>query len=104
MNTEMVANLEPLTFNDAMQSKDSSNWKQAMQEEMDSLIKNQTWELVDKPKNQKLLGCKWIFKLKQNTSDSNSPRYKTRLVAKGFNQKKGWIMLKYFLQSSSKLP
>ncbi|CAM8878647.1 unnamed protein product [Rhodiola kirilowii] len=36
-----------------------------MKEEMDSLMKNETWELVDRPKGQKLVGCKWIYKRKE---------------------------------------
>ncbi|CAM8917240.1 unnamed protein product [Rhodiola kirilowii] len=33
-----------------------------MQEEMESLNKNMTWEIVDKPSKARLVGCKWVFK------------------------------------------
>lgn len=80
---------EPLTYAQAVASKDSEKWLEAMQDEMDSLNKNNTWQLVQKPPNQKLVGCKWIYKLKQNSDSSNPIRYKARLVAKGFTQKEG---------------
>lgn len=46
--------------------------------------KNQTWELVPKPKNQKIVGCKWMFKRKEEIPGVEKARYKTWLVAKGF--------------------
>ena len=41
------------------------------------------------PKGRKIIGCKWIFKLKDASPDVVAPRYKARLVAKGFSQKEG---------------
>ncbi|KAL6330856.1 hypothetical protein AAG906_009284 [Vitis piasezkii] len=49
---------------------------------MDSLRKNETWELVTKPKDRKVVGSKWVFKRKQGTLGNEAPRYKARLVAK----------------------
>ena len=58
-----------------------------MQEEMDSLQKNDTYELVELPKGKKALKNKWVFKLKK---DGNKlVKYKARLVVKGFGQKRG---------------
>ena len=51
----------------------------AMQEEMESLEKNGTWDLVKLPKGKKTVRCKWIFKRKEE-------RYKVRLVSKGYSQ------------------
>ena len=59
-----------------------------MNDEMSSLIKNQTWELTDLPNDAKVIPCKWVFKLKMNP-DGSVEKYKARLVAKGFNQRKG---------------
>ncbi|GJW18326.1 retrotransposon protein, putative, ty1-copia subclass [Tanacetum coccineum] len=56
---------EPLTYQEAVACEDSSKWKAAMEEEMDSLRKNKTWELVDHPAGQKLVSCKWLFKIKE---------------------------------------
>ena len=55
-----------------------------MQEEMDSLQKNDTYELVELPEGKKVLKNKWLFKLKK---DGNKlVKYKTRLVVKGFGK------------------
>ena len=59
-----------------------------MASEMDSIEKNQTWELVPLPQGKSALPCKWVYKLKF-TSDNAKPKYKARLVAKEFKQEKG---------------
>ncbi|GJR40445.1 retrotransposon protein, putative, ty1-copia subclass [Tanacetum coccineum] len=66
-----------------------SQWKAAMKEEMDSLRKNKTWELVDHPTRQKLVSCIWQFKIKEGIEGVQKPRYKARLVARGFTQRAG---------------
>ena len=71
-----------------MQFKDNDKWKLAMEEE-DSLMVNGTWKLEPKPKNQKLVEYKWLFKLKEGISISNSPRFKAKFVAKGYTQREG---------------
>ena len=53
---------ETMTYTEAMTSKESKQWKQAMDEEMRTLQRNRTWELIEKPKGQKVVTCKWIFK------------------------------------------
>ncbi|UYV60584.1 hypothetical protein LAZ67_1001594 [Cordylochernes scorpioides] len=63
-------------------------WLQAMNEELNSLEKNNVWELTPLPKDKKIIGCKWTYKQKLN-SKGEIERYKARLVAKGFNQKFG---------------
>ena len=59
-----------------------------MQDEMDSLHENYTYNPVELPKGKRALRNKWVFKLK-NGEDGSSPRYKARIVVKGFQQKKG---------------
>ena len=56
-----------------------------MNEEYRALMKNSTWELVPIPPNKKIVGSKWIFKVKKNSYGSIT-RYKARLVAQGFHQ------------------
>ncbi|KAI3828108.1 hypothetical protein L1987_02205 [Smallanthus sonchifolius] len=58
-----------------------------MDSEFNTLIQNQTWELV--PSNsQKPIGCKWVFRIKRNP-DGSIEKCKARLVAKGFHQQYG---------------
>ncbi|KAH9781841.1 hypothetical protein KPL71_008631 [Citrus sinensis] len=80
---------EPLSYKEAMRFKDKMKWYAAMQDEINSLKKNNTWILVDRSSNKKLVGSKWIFKLKAGASENESPRHKARLVAKGFTQREG---------------
>ena len=77
---------EPATYTEAIDSVDKDKWISAMQEEMQSLEKNDTWEIVHLPKQKKHVRCKWVFKRKEGLSPSEPPRFKARLVAKGFNQ------------------
>ena len=64
--------------------------------EMDSLHKKSTWELVRLPLGKRVLPCKWIYKLKA-TSSGCKPKYKIRLVAKGFRKQEGVDVNKIFL-------
>eukprot|EP00794_Sanderia_malayensis_P016556 gene16556-biopygen13988 len=79
---------EPSNFNEAINSKHSSQWKDAITSEYESLKKNDTWELVHLPKGKNLVGNKWVFKVKRN-ADNTVNRFKARLVAQGFSQKEG---------------
>ena len=63
-------------------------WIGAMNSEMDSLHDNDVWDSVELPKGQKLVGSKWVFKLKRN-EDGSFERCKARLVAQGYSQEKG---------------
>ena len=69
-----------------MSFEDSSRWMISMQEEMESLHKNDTWELVKLPKEKKIIHCKWVFKRKEAILGVEEARYKARLVAKGYSQ------------------
>ena len=80
---------EPSTYLEAIQSADSDKWVVAMNEEMESLYKNGTWVLVPPPKGKKIVGCKWVFKRKEDSSGVENARYKARLVAKGYSQVQG---------------
>ncbi|GJR83506.1 putative RNA-directed DNA polymerase [Tanacetum coccineum] len=88
-NFVFVSNLnksyEPSSFEEA--SKDI-NWINAMNNEMQALYENGTWELVDLPIGRKAIGSKWVYRIKYMSS-GEIERYKARLVAKGFNQREG---------------
>ena len=79
---------DPLTFKEAMKSNDYAFWKEAVNDEMDSIMGNKTWKLVDLPPGSKPIGCKWIFKKKMKV-DGTIDKFKARLVVKGFIQKEG---------------
>ena len=70
-----------------MTSCDASLWKEATNSEIESIMHNHTWEIVDLPPSAKTIGCKWTFERKLK-SDWSIEKYKARLVAKGLKQKK----------------
>ena len=74
----------PQTFLEANSSPDKEKWKKAMDEEMQSLVKNHTWKLARLPKGKKEIGCKWVYAQKEGFPSKNDVRYKARLVAKGY--------------------
>ncbi|KAH9662167.1 hypothetical protein KPL70_024758 [Citrus sinensis] len=80
---------EPANFSEAMESVHCDKWLEAMQDEMESLQRNQTWTLIPNPGNKRLISCKWIFKRKEGIPDVEPPKYKARLVARGFTQREG---------------
>jgi hypothetical protein len=80
MNTIELANYQ--------QAKEHKVWVDAMKEEYDSIMKNETWELTELPENKVPIGCKWLFKSKFNV-DGSIDKHKARLVAKGYSQKEG---------------
>ena len=79
---------EPETFQEALNSKYSVQWKAAADSEYQSLMENKTWELVTLADNRTVIGCKWIFKVKYG-DQGQVERFKGRLVAKGYSQKYG---------------
>ncbi|KAH9770122.1 Integrase catalytic domain-containing protein [Citrus sinensis] len=87
---------EPTSYREAMKSSYKSKWQRAMDDEIDSLYKNNTWELVKKPEKRRIMGCKWIFKLKEGLTVDEPKRFKARLVAKGYTQKEGFDFKEVF--------
>ena len=79
---------EPESLKEVLSHPEKSQWMKAMHEEMGSLQKNGTYQLVELPKGKRPLKCKWVFKLKKD-GNGKLVRYKARLVVKGFEQKKG---------------
>jgi hypothetical protein len=79
---------EPETYEEACNSDYAAQWQQAMDEEYNSLIQNDTWDLVEPPAGVKPIPVKWIFKVKKDAS-GQFERFKARLVVKGFRQKEG---------------
>src|SRR4051812_6217014 len=82
---EIEGNSEPSSYSEAIISGDSNKWMTAMHDEMESLEKNGTWDLVRLPREKKPIRCKWVFKRKEGVSPNDETRYKARLVAKGYS-------------------
>ncbi|GJY04713.1 putative RNA-directed DNA polymerase, partial [Tanacetum coccineum] len=76
---------EPATYLEAVKD---SKWIEAMNQEIESLNRNNTWEITDLPTGRKPIGSKWVFKVKYKAS-GDVGRFKARLVAKCFNQREG---------------
>lgn len=79
---------EPATLDEALASPQADLWRQALDEEMASLMANKTWTLETPPPGITPIPVKWVFKIKRD-SNGNIERYKARLVAKGFRQREG---------------
>ncbi|CAI7887871.1 unnamed protein product [Closterium sp. NIES-54] len=77
---------EPANLKEAVASSDAEEWKKAMESELKSIEENSTWELVELPEGRKAITSKWLFKIKCN-ADGKIECYKSRLVAKGYQQK-----------------
>lgn len=76
---------EPTSYSEAAKEKE---WREAMENELSSIEKNNTWVLTDLPHGHKAIGLKWVFKLKKDMN-GDVIKHKARLVAKGYVQKQG---------------
>lgn len=73
---------DPESFEEAIKHE---KWRKAMEAEIKSIEENNTWELVDLPMGEKVIGVKWVFTTKFNER-GEIDKFKARLVAKGFHQ------------------
>jgi hypothetical protein len=80
-----ISMVEPKNFNEA--SKDT-NWLKSINEELDQIEKNDTWEFVPRPTNKNVIGSKWVYKNKMN-EQGNIVRNKARFLCKGYAQIEG---------------
>ena len=80
--------VEPATYEAALASPQSKQWKNAMDSEYESLIANGTWTLVSNPPGVQPIPTKWVYKVKRD-GEGNLDRYKARWVAKGYRQREG---------------
>jgi len=71
------------TLCESMSLRDVVSWKKVVNDEMNLILSNNTWVLVDIALGSKPIGCKWVFRRKYNTDDSIQT-FKARLVVKGF--------------------
>ena len=76
---------EPTSYEEVAHKKE---WVEAMTEEYMSIMKNDVWDIVTKPKNTSVVSSKWIYKIK-HAVDGSIEKYKARFLARGFYQKEG---------------
>lgn len=77
---------KPATYQEAVNSPQSTLWVDAMKEELSSMSQNKVWELVELLKGCRPIGCKWVYKIKRD-SNGQVKKYKARLMAKGYSQR-----------------
>ena len=82
----MTDYVEPECYEEAMLVETRNKWEKGMNEEMDSLVRNETWDLVDFPTGKIKFQNKWVYRLKEE--EGGKKRYEARLEVKGFAQKK----------------
>ena len=87
---ELVDQDEPTTYHEAMMSPYSEKWLQAMKSDMQSMYDNQVLNLVDPPEGAKVIGCKWVHKIKHDMT------FKSRLITKGSNKLMVLTMMRPF--------
>ena len=74
----LIDSSEPECYEEAKKVDTKKKWEQGMKEEMDSLVNNHTWDLVQLPRRKRALQNKWVYKLKEE--DGGEKWYKDRLV------------------------
>nr|GEU36589.1 zinc finger, CCHC-type [Tanacetum cinerariifolium] len=84
---DIIPNVQESQIDDHS-DEDAAFWKEAIDDEIGSIMENSTWVLSDLPPGCKPLGCKWIFKRKMKV-DGTIDKFKARLVIQGFRQKEG---------------
>lgn len=83
----VAANADPVTLAAAMKSPNKVGWQLAMEDELNSLVINDTFDLNARSTQATSLSCKWVFRTKINADGST--KFKARLVARGFQQEHG---------------
>ncbi|CAB4042957.1 Retrovirus-related Pol poly from transposon TNT 1-94, partial [Paramuricea clavata] len=74
----------PKSYKEAIKSKDSEKWCEAMNEEISSLSENNTYTLTKLPEGKSIVGARWVYTVKEGKNGEKS--YKARYVAKGYSQ------------------
>jgi hypothetical protein len=80
-----TATPESTGYEEAAEKKE---WKNAMVEEYQYIVKNDVWDVVSRPKEKTMISSKWIYKTKHSV-DGSIKKHKVRFMARGFSQKEG---------------
>ena len=81
----LISQVEPKSADEAIKD---DHWMKTMKESLEQIIKNDTWELVPRPKDKNMIGTKWVFRNKMN-EQGEVIRNKARLVCKGYSLQEG---------------
>jgi len=81
---QVAASVAPVHYKDVMNRRDRRQWEKAMDAEIKSILRNNTWKLVARPPGKKVIGSRWTYKLK------HGGLHKARFVAKGYLQRPGF--------------
>ena len=92
LSQEKSSEFTPQCYTEAMKHR---NWREAIETTLESLSANNTWKFVNKPENVNLVSTKWIFKLKK-PPNNQIDKYKARLIARSFTQRKGVDLFEMF--------
>ena len=76
---------KPSTFEEVVSNQE---WKDVMNEEYQSIMKNGVWEIVPRPKDKSVVTSKWFYKIK-HAADGSIDKYKARFMARDFSQLEG---------------
>jgi hypothetical protein len=80
-----IIDVEPTSYEEVAKKKE---WKDAMVEEYQSIVKNDVWDVVPTLKEKTVVSSKWIYKT-NNSTDGSIEKYKARFVARDFSQREG---------------
>ena len=88
----LFSDCDPTTFESAVKD---AKWQKVMDDEIEAIERNDTWELINLPKGHKTIGVKWVFKTKLK-ENGEVDKYKACLVAKGYKQEYGIDYIEVF--------
>lgn len=78
----------PKNIKEAKKSNNWKYWRQAVKDELTSMEEHEVWDIISRPKEKKVIKCKWIFSIKEDPT-TGQRKYKARLVALGCGQRPG---------------
>ncbi|GBM08412.1 Retrovirus-related Pol polyprotein from transposon RE1 [Araneus ventricosus] len=78
----------PKSHREAITSSLKEKWINDMETEIAILKDREIWEIVPHPQNKTVIGCRWIYSIKEN-AEGQILKYKACLVAQGFNHVEG---------------
>jgi len=94
-NLVFTANMTEISVEKALNGNDQEEWRQAIKSEMKNLIKNDTFKIIERPTDKKVIGCRVVLTNKFK-ADGSLERRKARVVAKGFAQRPGVDFIESF--------